>query len=142
MEEKKDDKIVVGSQNEKLSANLVPFHIQYSGPANTKDYFTVTKQVEVQADGTEVEVAYFRGCKLVGVNQELPHGYKGYLMNKNEVLQTTGQGPDQQFFSAKIYNTIGEFDKLIIYGHDQPGDAGSQWATLNEWQELSDIIHS
>lgn len=125
-----------------INANIIPCHIQYSGVANTKDYFTPSKKQETTTTGEQVEVSYFRGCKLVGKKVNLSENYTGYLINKSESLATAEEGSTEEYKTVNTYIPVAKFDEMIIFGHDSPAELTSQWGLINEWKEISDVIHS
>lgn len=97
-------------------ANLIPMHVQYTGVANTKEYFTNSKSYSTNTEG------YFRGLKLVGKPVDITG--RAYLLdNKDEG-----------------YTSVAQFDQFTIYGHDSL-EAENQWELVNEWIEVGDILH-
>ncbi|KAI5966010.1 hypothetical protein KGF57_000683 [Candida theae] len=100
-----------------VEASLLPMHLQYSGPANTSEYFTPSKTTEKQNDGSEVTTAYFRGCRLVAKEVDLKKSdVKGYLVNKNEALQREVNEEDgtEIIKTVKNYCAVASFDKLTF----------------------------
>lgn len=120
-----------------MTANLVPMFIRHNGSADTEKYFTPSKTVQQYA-GQDVDVAYFRGCRLVGTKTVFDD-YEGYVMNTSESL---AQNDDGSISTIKSYTPIAKFDGIHIYGHDSPPELANQWALVNEWKQISDIIHS
>ncbi|KAI5966125.1 hypothetical protein CANMA_003371 [Candida margitis] len=101
----------------KVEASLLPMHLQYSGPANTSDYFTLSKTTETQNDGSEIKTAYFRGCRLVAKEVNLKDSnVEGYIINKNEVLQRKLNEEDgtEEVKTVKNYSAAASFDKLTL----------------------------
>lgn len=130
------------------NVSLVPMHIQYSGPANTADYFTDTKSIE-KIGNEQREVAYFRGCRLVGDKTDWNGKYHGYIVNKSETIAhadpTDSEGianGTAEIKNVKVFDTVGQFSELTMYGHDNPLELTSQWRMVSEWAEISDAIHS
>lgn len=132
-----------------LTANLVPCHLQYNGPANTREYFTPSKSIEVNSSGENEHIAHFRGLKLVGETVFFgPPGYKGFLINKSESIERvdrdqaeeSSQG-DEQLATVNTYNAVAQFDDLIVYGHDSKVAPNCQWKLMDEWTQISNVIH-
>ncbi|KAK6454999.1 ribonuclease H2, subunit C [Scheffersomyces xylosifermentans] len=137
--------IQINREVPKVTANLVPMHIQYSGPAKTNDYFTPSKTKEVITD-KEVEVAYFRGCKLAGEKLELDGNFTGYILNKSETLaRVEGMADDgygNNIVTVNTYTPTAQFDDIILYGHDVPEGKNNQYSLINEFKNINDILHS
>lgn len=129
----------------KVEASLLPMHLQYSGPANTSNYFTPSKTIEKQNDGSEVKTAYFRGCRLVAKEVNLKDcNVEGCVINKNEVLQreTNDEDGTELVKTVKNYSAIASFDKMTLYGHDSEIELSNQWSLIPEYLEISSIIHN
>lgn len=142
------DTIAIIKDVPEVRANLIPMHIQYSGQANTEDYFTPSKNNEKAFSG-DCHIAYFRGCKLVGNELGIQKFFDGYLLNHSESLVNTeaysedgGNDTFDNVKSVKVHAAFAHFDEITIYGHDSLPELDSQWAHINEWKEVSDIIHS
>lgn len=103
-----------------MEANLIPAHVQYTGTANTKEYFTNTKSQKKGLDGNENIEGYFRGLRLVGKPIEV----SGYL------LESKDDG----------YVAVASFSTFTLFGHDTL-EPENQWELINEWYEIGDIIH-
>lgn len=119
--------------------SIIPVLIDYSGPARTDEYFTSSRTTRTKQNGDVIEEAYFRGLKLVGKNIELLKGYKGFAVNKVESLDNSGTGD-----SPKISNKfvpIASFDDLTVFGHDSCVNRMDQWMLIEEWEEISKIVH-
>ena len=99
---------ITNESAKEVVASVVPMNIQYSGPANTEDYFAPSKTQETQPDGTLLDVAYFRGCKLVGKTLELDkYDVKGYVINKSEHLVSDKETGEVK--TAVTYIPVGNF---------------------------------
>mmetsp|Transcript_1479 Transcript_1479/g.1600 ORF Transcript_1479/g.1600 Transcript_1479/m.1600 type:complete len:139 (+) Transcript_1479:23-439(+) len=122
--------------------NIIPCHIQYSGVANTKDYFTPSKKQETLTTGEKVEVAYFRGCRLLGKNVNISNDYNGYLINKSESLAKVDDETSEDYITVNTYTPVARFEKFTVYGHDTIPELTNQWGLIQEWKEISDLIHS
>lgn len=130
----------------RVAAHLVPCHIQYSGPANTKEYFTPTKSNETR-DDAPVDIAYFRGLRLVGQTTNLRDlKLRGYLLDKSESIERQEQHSEDpysepQLVTVHTHTAIASFDTLTVYGHDSVVERDNQWRLLDEWAEMAEIIH-
>ncbi|RCK59642.1 hypothetical protein Cantr_07344 [Candida viswanathii] len=102
-----------------VTASLIPMSVQYSGPAKTDDYFTPSKMQEPQPNGPPLDVAYFRGCKLVGKTIDLKESnLQGYVVNKSEHLVRDEASGDVK--TAATFTPLAKFNDLTVYGHDTP----------------------
>ncbi|CAH2353899.1 hypothetical protein CLIB1423_13S01354 [[Candida] railenensis] len=122
---------------QQMTANLVPVHIQYTGDANTNEYFSPSKSTETASGNS---IAFFRGLKLVGQPIELPANSTAYLVNKSESMVAAPETP-QGFKTVNNYIPEGKLDTLVAYGHDTTLPSNSQYASLVEWDTISNIIH-
>ncbi|EMG48430.1 hypothetical protein G210_1001 [Candida maltosa Xu316] len=123
-----------------VAASLIPMCVQYSGPANTEEYFTTSKTRETQQDGTTLETAYFRGCKLVGRTIDLSQSkVQGYVINKSEHLVVDEATGDVK--TASTYIPVAKFNELTVYGHDTPASSSNQWSLIPEYLSISNIVH-
>ncbi|OBA23909.1 ribonuclease H1 small subunit [Metschnikowia bicuspidata var. bicuspidata NRRL YB-4993] len=117
--------------------NLVPCKIQYTGPSNTKDYFSASKKKEKWQD-KEVVIANFRGLKLIGENIQL--GDKlGVVCNTSEISRENSEEGSVE--TLKELNPIAVFEKVIVYGHDSCPSENNKWKMLNEWEAIADAIN-
>lgn len=133
------DTIKVKERIPTFSANIVPFYIQHTGPANTKFFFSQSRKTE-KVNDQEAEVAYFRGCKLVGKKLKLQENYRGYLLNMHENVEEAEESGNMRM--TRNYETIANFDDLILYGQDDYPESSDQWNMVGEWQAISEAIHS
>lgn len=126
-------KIQVSSNVPVYDAHIVPCKIHHNGDANTKDYFTPSKEID---SVTQAEICYFRGCKFIGRKLEIP--YTGHILNKSEAL--AGDGDDYKIVNN--YTSVGQFENVYVYGHDRMPKLTDEYMLMNEWNDLSNIIHS
>lgn len=129
------------------AVSLLPMHVQYSGPAKTKEFFSGTKTTE-NVGSEEREVAYFRGCRLVGDKTNWDGRYQGYIMNKSEAIAHSDPSDAEgiangtaEIRNVKVYSPVAKFDQMTLYGHDNVVESNSQWRTVSEWATISDAIH-
>ena len=123
-----------------VTASLLPMSIQYSGPANTNDYFAPSKMQETEPSGKQFEVAYFRGCKLVGNTIDLKQSnLQGYVVNKVENLVRDEISGEVK--TASTFIPVAKFNDLTVYGHDVPAAQNDQWALIPEYISMSNIIN-
>lgn len=143
------DSITIEENVVPVTINVIPMHIQYTGPAKTNEYFTASRTTE-QFGAKTVDVAFFRGCKLVGEKIPLSN-HTGYIMNSTEILSlpkvTEGEyGDDDPFANGdvktiKSFTPVAQFDEITIFGHDAPAASSNPWGLLDEWNSIADIIH-
>lgn len=126
----------------KVHANIIPCHVQYNGTANTKDYFTPSKKQETLHNGQQSQVAYFRGCKLVGEDTDIKDDYTGYLINKTESLARSEDAESEEYVTVNTYTPVAKFEELTVYGHDSAPELTNQWGLIKEWKDISEVIHS
>lgn len=118
------------------TASVIPVSIRYSGNAAVNDYFEASSNKESQG-GKTVDVRNFRGLKLVG-QQVKVESHDVYLVNKNEVVS---QNEDDNITTSNLYHAIAKVDNVVVYGHDSTPSSNDKWTLVNEWIEISDIIH-
>lgn len=141
------DSIQIPTEIPTVAANILPCHIQHTGSANTKDFFTPSTYTST--DAKEGEVAYFRGLKLVGEKVPLKDlGYTGYVLGKSESVVNASHNEDdiladrtEDLTTVHTYVAKAAFDSLKIYGHDMKVEQTDQWRLLSEWSALSEAIH-
>lgn len=132
------DTINVHKEVSTVEVNLIPMHIQYSGPANTAEFWDTSKADETNHDGHVVKSAYFRGCRLLLT--QVPLDYDGVIVNKSEGLDRDDENPEN-VVSVNRYESVARFNTLNVYGHDAIPDPFDQWLLVNEWKAISDVIH-
>ncbi|KAI5955259.1 hypothetical protein KGF54_001820 [Candida jiufengensis] len=128
----------------KVEVSVLPMHLQYSGPANTKEYFTPSKTKETLNDGTIVDTAYFRGCRLIAKEVTLDQNkMDGFILDKSEALSRDINEDDgtETIKTIKNYASIAFFNKLTLYGHDSEIESSNQWSLIPEFIEINNIIH-
>lgn len=121
------------------SANVVPCKIHYNGPANTQDYYTCTKTCN---EG--VHESYFRGCKFVGKAMDIEN-YNGYIIEQSEGLAPVDNDDENEEGDYKVihnYATVGQFNHIVVYGHDRLPPANDQYGLMSDWEKISRAIHS
>ena len=120
-----------------VTVNILPVKIQYTGPANTKDYFTPSKIIDKSQD-RDVTTAYFRGLKLAGETVDL--GDKvGYICNSTERLKELADTLDIE--TVREYSPIAKFDQFTVYGHDSSTSENNKWKMMKEWEAISDAVN-
>ncbi|WFD43970.1 protein-L-isoaspartate(D-aspartate) O-methyltransferase [Malassezia psittaci] len=84
-------------------AHLMPFNIDYTGPAPINTYFLWDK-ADLQSDSPVGAVAAFRGRKVYGTNLDLPSGYKLGFFKLRELEKFHGQNiaPKRQITRPKM----------------------------------------
>ncbi|CAK9441293.1 uncharacterized protein LODBEIA_P51620 [Lodderomyces beijingensis] len=141
---------VGGDEIPKVTASLLPMHLQYSGPAKTAEYFTPSHATETQHDGTQVKTAYFRGCRLVAKEVDLKQcEMQGFIVNGTEVLvreanehqEKEEEAGEEVIKSVKTFAPTATFDKLVLFGHDEEVESSDQWRMIPEFLEVSKVVH-
>lgn len=128
--------IIVNDSVPSFKANILPFQIQYTGEANTEDYFAPSKR---PIDGNNLE-AQFRGIKVIGHPVEL-RSSKAYILSHSEHLVQDPSNPEE-VKTAKQYTSVGRINDITLYGHDTLPPLNSKWELLQEWDSVSSAIHS
>lgn len=124
--------ISVTDVDDVYTANVIPAHIQYTGPANTSTFFTPFKATDAQNNPT----AQFRGLRLVGSEIELPlHQAHVFSMAEQVVLEEGDMKIQNNYIS------VAKIDKLVVYGHDAVPAKSSLMMTLQEWTEVANVLH-
>ncbi|EKG13440.1 Ribonuclease H2 subunit C [Macrophomina phaseolina MS6] len=132
----------------KCTPNLLPCRIEHNGPVNAADRFW---RVEEKDDGTHT--AHFRGRKLSGRKLQLPDGYRGaVLSNTSKVLPQTeaeretdaDQDDGEQRIDVRVMEEIGEFDEVVIWGHEvAPDETEDPYSKgISEWIAFAEAVHS
>ena len=129
----------------KVTASLLPMHIQHSGAANTAEYFTPSHTTETLRDGSTISTAFFRGCRLIGKDLNLlEQNLQGFVMNSSELLirEENLEDGTETIKSVKSYTPVATFDKLVLFGHDEEVEPNDQWRLITEFLKISNILHS
>lgn len=132
------DTVNVHSEIPMVEVNLIPMHIQYSGPANTSQFWATSKTDEIDHNDHVVKSAYFRGCRLLLTQVSLD--YDGVIVDKTEGLDRDDENPEN-VVSVNRYESVARFSNLNVYGHDATPDPSDQWLLVNEWKGINDVIH-
>ncbi|CAI5759527.1 unnamed protein product [Candida verbasci] len=136
-------------QNENVVASLLPFQIQYNGDINTLDYFTPSKLKESNNnDNKLLDIAYFRGRKLVGETIDLEKiNYMGYIITKSEYALDNSIENEENIVNTEMIQTankftsVANFDKLTVYGHDSLVKSTDQWNLIPEFIKVNKILN-
>lgn len=131
---------VLPSERAEQALHLLPFQIQYSGPANVKAYFDPQEVTSSYTGEDGAYKAYFRGRALLGTRIALPAGYVGQVWKSNgpsisrvaaderrkrervAVAATAGEGP--------VYSQDGL--RRSPRKHGAPAEAQSQGAAKKQ----------
>lgn len=124
--------ITVTDVDDVYTANIIPAHIQYTGPANTSKFFTPFKATDAQNNPT----AQFRGLRLVGSEIQLPN-HQAHVFSTSEQLVLE----DGDMKIQNNYISLAKIDKLVVYGHDGVPAKSSLLMTLLEWAEVANVLH-
>lgn len=130
-------KITASPELPVLTANIVPFLINYTGVADTHKYFSPSKRV---LENTGKIEAQFRGLRLVGVESDL--GLKlGYVCDLSEYLQLDPSGSGEAI-TCKQFVATHTFERLIVFGHEIPPVSSSKYCSIHELDLISEAVHS
>lgn len=130
--------IIVGESLPEVKVNIVPFSVQYNGPAETEKFFSTSKSTEKVGE-KDIETAQFRGLKLAGEQIDL-EGKTGYVLTCSEFM--TQDPLESEPKMVKQYSGVAKFETLNVYGHDHTAPLNSKWKLLGEWNKIADVIHS
>lgn len=118
--------MITVDESEKVTAYLVPVHIQHTGDAAVSKYF------KPKTDDSNTVNASFRGVKLSGTNIALD--YQGTVIEKTlETIDDDGK-------TENNYRVVAQFDLVTIFGHDY-APVSNQFTRVNQWNLVADIIH-
>lgn len=128
-------KIIITDSVPEVRASIVPMLIQYTGEANTEDFYTASRRTK---DGTSE--AQFRGLRLLG--QTLDIGNKNaFVLASSEYLVQDPSDPEN-IQTAKQYAPVAKIKDFTIFGHDSFAPLNSKWKLMSEWDTVADAIHS
>jgi hypothetical protein len=106
------------------------------------------------------KTSYFRGRKLYGRATKVPKGYKGVVLvgsqeileNKKENGVDQSRGPDreenieeedddEEEEEVKIMEEVGEFDEVLVWGHEAIVDNDDTYVrSLEEWIRVAESV--
>lgn len=130
--------ITVSKQVPMVRVNILPVAIQYTGPSETKKYFTTSVSLNVEGQKKSL-TSQFRGLKLVG-EEVSSRGKVGYILSSSEFMVQDPQLGETTM--VKQYSAIARFDTINVYGHDNTVPLTSKWKLMREWDTIAHIIHS
>lgn len=147
----------------KAIPNILPCRIHHNGPiAPVADYWNPTS-----ADGIDLpsrllppsvlandlladksKVSYFRGRKLQGKSIKLPEQCRGVVMERTtdetppaETVDPIEDGDDasERVGTMKV---TGEFDEVVVWGHEVLGDAAGDpyIRSMEEWLHVAERV--
>ena len=110
----------------KSTVHLLPFSIDYSGPAPVSSYF------QTETDSAGNLAAHFRGRALQGKAIEIPKAICGLIATKKV---------KDLIFSNKedSIETEGTFDVLTLWQHDVPPES-SQFQDYFDWFDIAKSV--
>lgn len=132
-------KVILNEAAPPVHVNVMPVKIQYSGDADTKNFFTSTKAME-DFESKRVTTANFRGLRLVGEDITLVNKV-GHVCNYHELLVSDPKR-EGEIMTCKEYSSDARFESLTIFGHDSLPPRSSKWRLIEEWDAIADAIHS
>ncbi|KAG9122416.1 hypothetical protein FRC07_001212 [Ceratobasidium sp. 392] len=127
---------------------LLPFHVEYDGPAPVDTYFRVEKDKEGNT------IAAFRGRMMYGVDLALPDGYAGAVLQTGEDNKTEApkkkshvvdvDAEDESGASGTRLEPGQAFEKIGLWRADMPVDLKSdEYArALDEWTRMAALVHA
>ncbi|KAJ6833506.1 ribonuclease H2 subunit C [Iris pallida] len=118
--------------------HLLPCSIKHDGPSPVSQYFKPRK-TGVVVDGLSVEEAYFRGRKLQGVTVPLPDGYRGYVLEKNNLRK--GKRAEASDGESSNWKSRAEFGNLTYWNHDTLPSLDDPLARCFHWFAVADALH-
>ncbi|KAG9122234.1 hypothetical protein FRC07_001484 [Ceratobasidium sp. 392] len=126
---------------------LLPFHVEYDGPAPVDTYF----HAETDEEGNKIGA--FRGRMMHGVDLALPDGYAGVVLQtgenktdapkkKSHVIDVDAEDEDDA--SGTRLEPGHAFEKIGLWRADMPVDLKSdEYArALDEWTRMAALVHA
>ncbi|KAF7776323.1 hypothetical protein Agabi119p4_4716 [Agaricus bisporus var. burnettii] len=146
--------------------DLMPFHIEYNGPAPVSVYMKVegidrgvrkpdSEDVDMEngaegpvreeregMDEAERYVSTFRGRRIHGLDVPLPAGYSGLVLRGGGTKKKKGKEEKAEEREGEL-TTSGMFSVMRVWGVDVEVDGGRDEYIrgLEEWTSLVDEIH-
>lgn len=111
-----------------VNCHLMPFKINYKGPGATANYFETTiiqPNNQIKSSSSTLE-ASFRGRPFKGKELNIPSGYFGAIIKKNNQIEA---------------ETIGEFNKLYYWKYDEEVSETDPLPSSLNWFLVSSAIH-
>lgn len=132
----------------KCTPNLVPCRVHHDGPADASGRYW---NPEVNWDGTTA--TYFRGRRLNGRLLKVPEGCKGVVIKGAKFESGTkpierlavvhDENQEACGYELKISEEVGEFDNMIIWGHETMAEADDVFVKgVSEWIRFAELIHA
>ncbi|KAF9454432.1 hypothetical protein P691DRAFT_396755 [Macrolepiota fuliginosa MF-IS2] len=149
--------------------NLMPFHIEYNGPAPVSTYMKVEgvrrgvgmpeaeegggggerkeEDVDMEGDGVERYVSAFRGRTLHGLDVRLPDGYSGLVLRSEGGSKGKGKEKGKRKKTTEEGDEVvvasGGFGGLRVWEADVAVDSGGDryMRGLGEWTVLAGEVH-
>ncbi|KAI9893196.1 MAG: hypothetical protein M1814_000744 [Vezdaea aestivalis] len=156
-------------KRENSALNVLPCKIGHDGPVNaTKRYWNPTKGngkctpsakdemvilLTIGRSRTDGNVtSYFRGRKLHAKPVAIPEGYRGVIASATDKIEKFQVHPEvegenteaDEAFEVKILEETGEFQELMVWGHDTTIDPADDVYIrgVQEWIGLAEKMHA
>ncbi|KAK9472992.1 ribonuclease H2, subunit C [Dipodascopsis tothii] len=129
----------------RAQVHVLPCHIEYDGPAALERYWRVeplpAAEVPPDAVGDAFQLAYFRGCRLLGRRVALPEGYIGCIVPPTDVEQPPREAMDLDDESdddaddapPRVWQATDAFDALTVWEQDDVPGTANAWASVDGW---------
>lgn len=108
---------------EPIKCHLMPFTIEYGGPASVSNYFETTFIKKQDSDTIE---SSFRARPLKGKQVQLPSGYTGAIIKRQE---------------NNFISTVGEFEQLYYWKYDEEPSQVDPLPRSLDWFTISSALH-
>ena len=109
--------------HEAVKCHLMPFTIDYEGPASVSNYFETTF---IKKEGSETIESSFRGRPLKGKQVQLPAGYSGAIIKREE---------------NDCISVAGEFKQLYYWKYDEEPSESDPLPRSLDWFAISSALH-
>lgn len=116
-----------GKESIPSSCHRIPCRIKFSGSAKVSDYFEPTIKRNEDKNHSHLESS-FRGRPLLGTSLQLPSGYKGALLDR--------QDKDEKIRFSKSKS----FDSITAWELDRDPKL-SQLHKAYQWMQVASSIH-
>lgn len=115
------------SQQQKQRIEILPFQLNYDGPAPIKTFFLIEEE-KIEKKEKEY-LSHFRGRKLVGKDVQIP---------PNLVALHAVVGSKSSNLEGKL-EIMDNYNQFRVWQHDHPGDA-HQLQECFDWMEISQAV--
>lgn len=108
---------------EPVKCHLMPLTVDYEGSASVANYFETTV---IKEEGRDTLEASFRGRPLKGLEVQLPAGYFGAIIKRE---------------NNTVISKVGEFNQIFYWKYDAEPFEGDPLPSSLNWFKVSSALH-